>query len=106
MLRPKYSCFQYIHGRFDGRDNKEQDVERQVLTGQSTKSWKYRDFFLAYSLPLEKILTSDLLMVPSLAFLKYALNVLEVVRVCLSRIFHTIPFWIKPLLITASLKSH
>jgi hypothetical protein len=38
--------FSYIHGRFDGKKQKEEDVERQVLAGQSNESWRDRAFFL------------------------------------------------------------
>jgi hypothetical protein len=33
-------------------NGKEEDVERQFLVGQSTKSWKDRDFIFADSSPL------------------------------------------------------
>jgi hypothetical protein len=34
------------------RNRKEEEDERQVLAGQSTKSWRNRTFLLANSLPL------------------------------------------------------
>jgi len=49
------------------RNIKEEYVERKSLARYSTKSWKDRDLLLVESSPLEKLLTTNLLMVPSLS---------------------------------------